>query len=110
MTRRRVVKLRRAEADVRVIAIWLAERSRDGAARWLEALETALDRLSENAESCSEADEADVVPEHVLQQFLFRTRRGRTFRGVFTIVGDEVRVLRIRGPGQAPLTADELNL
>jgi hypothetical protein len=29
---------------------------------------------------------------------------------VFTIVGDEVRLLRIHGPGQAPLTADELNL
>jgi plasmid stabilization system protein ParE len=69
MRGRRVVKLRRAEADVRIIATWLAERSRDGAARWLEALETALDRLSENAESCSEADEADVVPEHVLQRF-----------------------------------------
>lgn len=110
MTRRKVVKLRRAEAVVRVIATWLAERSRDGASRWLEALETALKRLAENADSCSLADESELVPEHVLQQFLFKTRRGRTFRGVFTIVGDEVRVLRIRGTGQAPLTADELNL
>ena len=43
-----------------------------------------------------------------LQQFLFKTRRGRTYRGVFVVVDNEVRILRIRGPGQPPLEADEL--
>jgi len=109
MTKRKVVKLRRAEADVRVIATWLAERSRDGAARWLDAYEAALARLVENAESCSQAEEDDGVSEHTLRQFLFKTRRGRTYRAVFAIINEEIRILRVRGPGQAPLTADELD-
>ena len=43
-----------------------------------------------------------------LREFSFKTRRGRSYRAVFTVVGDELRLLRIRGPGQAPLSEDEL--
>jgi hypothetical protein len=43
-----------------------------------------------------------------LRQATFRTRHGRTYRAVFTIVGDQVRILRVRGPGRPPLEADEL--
>jgi len=38
---------------------------------------------------------------HVLRrQFFFKTPHGRTYRGVFTVVDDEIRVLRVRGPGR----------
>jgi hypothetical protein len=46
--------------------------------------------------------------DYELRQFFFKTRRGRTYRGVFTVVADEIRVLRIRGPGQALLRRDEI--
>ena len=40
---------------------------------------------------------------------MFRARAGRTYRALFTIVGNEVRVLRVRGAGQAPMTPDDIN-
>jgi plasmid stabilization system protein ParE len=103
----RVVTLRRAEADVRSIARWIAERSTQGAASWLDAYDGLLRFLAEQADSCAVAQENDdgAIP---LKQALFRTRRGRTYRAVFTIVGNEVRILRVRGPGQPPLLEDEL--
>lgn len=44
-----------------------------------------------------------------LRQFLYRTKSRRTNRALFTIVGDEVRVLAIRRPGQPFITADEID-
>jgi plasmid stabilization system protein ParE len=103
----RVITLRQAENDARAISAWIAQRSAAGAARWLDAYEAALKRLTHNPEGCSVADEDHEVPDRTLRQFLFKTRRGRTFRGIFTVEGDEVRVLRIRGADQAPLTPDD---
>jgi plasmid stabilization system protein ParE len=102
-----VVALRRADADVRHVTGWIAERSLPGAEAWLEAYEQLVARLAEQADSFAAAlEDSDCnVP---LKQALFRTRHGRTYRAVFTIVGDEVRILRIRGPGQPPLQDDEL--
>jgi plasmid stabilization system protein ParE len=102
-----VVSLRRADDDVRHITHWLAERSLQGAKSWLEAYEQMIMRLTEEAPSFSasiEDSECDVE----LKQGLFRTRRGQMYRVVFTIVGNEVRILRIRGPGQPTLQQDEL--
>lgn len=104
----RVVVLRRAENDVRKIVSWIRDRSRVGAVRWYEAYEAALKRLEFEPTGYSLAEEAEDFPESILRQFLFKTRRGLQYRGVFIVVEDEVRVLRIRGSGQAPLTADEL--
>lgn len=53
------------------------------------------------------APEAEDIGEEIRQTF-FRTRAGRTYRALFLIVGDEVRVLRIRGAGQAPVTSEDL--
>ena len=108
--KRRLVILARAQQDVDDLYCWIAARSRDGAMRWYQAYHAAVMRMRETPESYALADENDEISDREIRQFSFKTRRGRTFRGVFTIVGDEVHVLRIRGPGQAPLTADELNL
>jgi len=43
-----------------------------------------------------------------IRHVFFRTRAGRTYRALFLLVGDEVRVLRVRGPGQPPVGPDEL--
>lgn len=92
--------LRRANADFANIVAYLHERSPQGAAAWVNAFEKAKVRLSENADCCPEADENH---RHAIEvrQALFKTRRGRIYRLVFTIVDDEVRILRIRGSGQA---------
>jgi hypothetical protein len=42
--------------------------------------------------------------DYPVQQFLFKTPRGRKYRILYTIVGDEVRVLHVRGPGQDVIT------
>jgi plasmid stabilization system protein ParE len=102
-----VIALRRADADVRHITRWIAQHSTQGAEAWLEAYEQLLARLVEHADSCPAALEgADcTVP---LKEALFRTRRGGAYRAVFTIAGRDVRILRIRGPGQPPLQDDGL--
>jgi len=38
-----------------------------------------------------------------IRHALFRTRSGRPYRAIFTVVGDEVRILRVRGRGQPPV-------
>ncbi len=38
----------------------------------------------------------------------FKTKHGRTYRAVFTILNGQVRILAIRGPGQAPLKRRDL--
>ena len=102
-----VVALRRADADVRHISHWIAQRSLQGAESWLDAYEQLLARLAAHAGSCPTALEAAdcTAP---LKEAAFRTQHGRTYRAIFTIAGDEVRILRIRGPGQPPLQDDEL--
>jgi plasmid stabilization system protein ParE len=95
----RVVITHRARRDARLIAEWIAERSGSGAAAWSAALDRALRLLSSSPERHSIAPEADesTLP---LRQFLFKTRRGRVYRGLFTVTEDVVLVLHIRGPGQ----------
>jgi plasmid stabilization system protein ParE len=103
-----VLALRRAEADVRHITRWLSQRSPQGAISWLDAYQQLIERLAKHADSCASAlENADCNP--ALKQALFGTRSGRAYRAVFTIVGDQVRILRVRGPGQPPLQDDELS-
>ncbi len=43
-----------------------------------------------------------------VRQILFKTKRGRIYRAVIHLAGVDVYILRIRGPGQAPIGPDEL--
>jgi len=104
---RQVTILPRAERDAQAIFDWIFERSPEGARRWWNALEGAIGAIAANPQRCGLAPEDDLVPCE-LRQFLFKTRRGRTYRAVFTVVGTEVRVLRVRGPGQPPLEREEI--
>lgn len=103
-----VKALRKAEADVRSIAKYLYDRSPQGAAAWLNAYREARARLASDANRCSQAEENDHFDFDV-RQALFKTTRGRVYRMLFTIIGNEVRILRVRGPGQAPVSAEELD-
>ena len=43
-----------------------------------------------------------------VRQVFFRTKRGRAYRVLFYMEEQDVYILRVRGPGQAPLDATEL--
>ncbi len=44
-----------------------------------------------------------------LRQAFFKTRKGNTYRMILKLNPDEVKILRIRGQGQRPLSLDELH-
>jgi plasmid stabilization system protein ParE len=105
----KVRAVRRAERDVDAIQNWMANvrKSPKGAAAWLAAFEKASTALAHWPESYGLAPE-DECDERELRQFLFKTRRGKMYRGIFTIQGDEIVILRVRSPGQRPLEPDEI--
>lgn len=65
-------------------------------------------RLEKSADALGPGDENDDC-EFDLRQALFKTPRGRVYRAVFFIEGDQVFILRVRGPGQAPVRPDDLS-
>lgn len=101
------VFLRAAQADLDAILEFLGKHSPAGAAAWLEALELAIDALEEHPHRYAKAPENELVTKPI-QNISFKTRKGRPYRLVFTVVESEVRVLRILGPGHNLLGADEL--
>jgi hypothetical protein len=103
----RVIVVHRAQRDVSQNYDWIAVRSQRGADAWFSAFESMLKRPEQNPRLYGLAPESDDATAEI-REFAFRTRRGLVYRGLFTISGDEVRVLHIRGPGQRPLRPDEL--
>jgi len=99
--------LPRAERDAQAIFEYIHPRSADGAVRWWYAFEKAVNELPKNPERYGFAPE-NSLSQIDIRQFLFKTPQGRTYRGVFVVVESQVRVLRVRGPGQAKLSADEM--
>jgi plasmid stabilization system protein ParE len=99
----------RAERDIDHIVAWLNERSPQGAASWLRAWDQTFARLE------SSADQHGLAPEsegHSLEirQIMFRTRKGRDYRALYTIRGSDVYVMHSRAPGHDLVPADELQL
>jgi len=99
--------LARARQDVDDIVSWIATRSSTGAERWVSQFEKALVGLERNPWVASLAPESEAIGEEI-RQILFRTRAGRTYRALFLVFENEVRILRVRGSGQAPVTRDDL--
>lgn len=69
----------RAKADVRNIVRYIKQHSVSGAAAWLSVLENARQKVGTNADGYGLCDEASHF-EIDVRQFLFKTRRGRTYR------------------------------
>jgi hypothetical protein len=86
-----------------------AERSPEGAERLSISFEKAMMFLSMNPLLFALAPESDDLKRPV-RHITFRTKAGRTYRALFIVVGDEVRVLRVRGAEQSNLTSDELEV
>ena len=99
--------LPRAESDAQSIFEWIRPQSPEGALRWWTAFEHAQVSVAENSEAFGFAPENELF-ELELRQKIFKTAKGRSYRFVYTIREDIVFILRVRGPGQAPLSADEI--
>jgi plasmid stabilization system protein ParE len=99
--------LPRAESDIRTIVQFLAERSLQGAVAWQLRWEQTVRELGDRPLQFALAPESSKVDAEV-RQILFKTRRGRTYRALFTVVGRGVFVLHVRGPGRNLLRRDQL--
>jgi plasmid stabilization system protein ParE len=89
----------RAEAEVERILHYLVERSLAGAKAWCERWEYVLAELRNDPLKYGFAPESKQWDIEI-HQILFRTRHGRTYRAIFTIVGRGVYILSVRGPSQ----------
>lgn len=98
----------RARTDIDRIFEWLSRRSSQGAANWYDALFEAVRRILESPDTYPAAPEALPRWGRTIQHALFKTKRGRRYRILFELMGTEVRILRIRGPGQPPLRRRDL--
>jgi plasmid stabilization system protein ParE len=100
--------LRRAVGDIDDIYDWLRKRSPTGAGTWYGALTRRLVELTAGDFLGASAPESTKLGVDLRHAF-FKTPRGRTYRVLFLIVADEIRVLRIRGPGQRPVTKRDVS-
>jgi len=101
--------LPRAENDFLRIYSFIEKRSPDGACRWRKAFGEGLHRLQKNPLIYGLAPE-DRHFDFELRQLLFKTKYGRTYRAVYRIDTNLVTIYRVRGPGQAPLSQDEIEI
>jgi len=99
--------LARAQEDFEALVAWISERSPQGAERWVASFEVALSKLENNPFIQPMASESKELGEEV-RNVMFRTKAGRTYRALFVVVGDEVRILRVRGSGQPPVTREDI--
>jgi plasmid stabilization system protein ParE len=104
-----VTVLARARQDVWEIHDWIAARSPDGAERWLDRFDKATNNLRSNPLLFPLAPESGVLKIEI-RHVLFRTRQGRTYRAIFTVTDDLVRILRVRGAGQPPVKPEDIIL
>lgn len=100
--------LPRAETDFRVIYSFIEEHSPSGANRWRQAFEKKLKSVTGNPEASGFALENELTS-FEFREFTFKTRRGLRYRVVFTVLDDELLIVRMRGPGQPPLADDEMS-
>ncbi|MBX9678353.1 MAG: type II toxin-antitoxin system RelE/ParE family toxin [Gemmataceae bacterium] len=106
---RRVRILQRVYDDAEAIFDWLAIRSEQGANRWRDAFFAAVQALSSDADIWSSAPEAARVRTPIRQKF-FKTPHGRQYRILYRIDPEEVVVLRVRAPGEPPLSRRDLQV
>src|SRR5436853_4104290 len=93
----------RATADIDRVFTWIGRQSPRGAAAWYAAFLESARCILDAPEHYAVIAEATARWGRAIRQALFKTPRGRLYRLVFEADESEVRVLRVRGPGQPPL-------
>src|SRR4051794_30674495 len=97
-----------AYADLDRLTTALAERWPEGSRRIIPRFYAALPRLESFPLSCGLAHESRFFPEEV-RHLLFDIRKGRTYRALFTVQADGVRVLAVRAPGERPVKPEDID-
>lgn len=89
-----------AKRNLDAITAWLLyeRQAGDTALRWLQGLREKIDTLSELPDRCSLARESKSMSFEMRQ--LLYGRKPRVYRVLFTIEGNTVYILYIRGPGE----------
>ena len=85
-----------------------AERAPLTAAAWLNRFEAELETLSKFPQRCALAPETALVAVEI-RQLIYGRRQG-TYRALFTIAENEVRVLHIRRATRDWATRDDLQM
>ena len=94
----RVVITAPADRNFRDHFEWIRERSIQGAENWRERMIAAIRRLSKNPEQHAPAGESAVFPVPI--RCLLVGKQRSSFRILFYVADDEVRILAIRRPAQ----------
>ena len=97
----------RLKQAIEQIIDYLAKRSPQGAAAWCEQWEKVLASLKQNPLQHGLAPESAEYDAEI-RQILFKTRRGRKYRALFTVVGSGVYVIDLRGPSQNLIRRNQL--
>ena len=102
----RVVITANAKSNVREYYERAAKHAPDTAANWLNRFHAALQTLAFQPDRCPLAAENSLVEQEV-RQFNFGKRVG-TYRALFTIADEEVRILHIRRAAMGIAPASEV--
>ena len=102
----RVVITANAKSNLRDYYERAAKNAPETAANWLSRFHAALQTLSSQPERCPLATENFLV-EQEIRQFIFGRRIG-TYRALFAIVDDEVRILHIRRAAMGTAQSEDI--
>lgn len=102
--------LQRAADDAEQILGWIAVRSPAGAIVWIASLESAVNEIAQRPESYTVAEELRPEWNRTICQASFKTRNGKRYRILFELTEAEIRIWRIRGPGQKLLRRRDIPL
>jgi plasmid stabilization system protein ParE len=100
-------RLTQAKADLRNALHYLAGFAPVAAQRWADGFEDAIASLATNPERWGLAPESGLMGLEI-RQLIYRAKSGSASRALFVVADDEVRVLRIRRPGEKLLSEDDL--
>jgi plasmid stabilization system protein ParE len=105
----RLVVTSRAERDADDIYAWIARHSPDGATKWYAAFLKMLGNLQKDPVRHARAPEAANLGLDI-QQALFKTRSGHAYRALYTLAGDTLHVIAVRGAGEDLIMVDDVDL
>jgi len=99
-----------AGRDLKRIYRWYVKESKSEsvASRWYDGFLEKLETLKDFPESCSLAQESDRF-DYELRQLLYGSRKRKTHRALFRIVGDTVEILTVRHLSQRDVTPDDVS-
>ena len=97
----------RAQRDLEDARTYIAKYAPETAERWCRGFLESLLILEKSPESWPLAPEDSEFP-FQLRQYIYRTRSRQANRALFTIVGNQIRVLAIRRPGEPLVVPEDL--